>query len=102
MKNHYSMQIYMNGYTTITENYKDIISVSKTSGDDRFFHFHLRPSKDRYSRYSKDPHSGIYITIGNPSDYIVYKNVTYKADNLKKLYMLIQARDLEKEIDSIL
>ena len=99
MKNHYSMQIYMNGYTTITENYKDIISVSKTAGDDRFFHFHLKPSK---GRYSNDPHSGIYITIGNPSDYIVYKNVIYKANDLKKLYMLIQARDLEKEIDSIL
>lgn len=99
MKNHYSMQIYMNGYTTITENFKDIISVSKTAGDDRFFHFHLKPSK---GRYSNDPHSGIYITIGNPSDYIVYKNVTYKANDLKKLYMLIQARDLEKEIDSIL
>jgi hypothetical protein len=99
MKNHYSMQIYMNGYTTITENYKDIISVSKTEGDDRFFHFHLKPSK---GRYSNDPYSGIYITIGNPSDYIVYKNVTYKANDLKKLYMLIQTRDLEKEIDSIL
>lgn len=99
MKNHYSMQIYMNGYTTITENYKDIISVSKTAGDDRFFHFHLKPSK---GRYSNDPHSGIYITIGNPSDYIVYKNVTYKANDLKKLYMLIQTRNLEKEIDSIL
>lgn len=45
MKNHYSMQIYMNGYTTITENYNDIISASKTAGDDRFFHFHLKPSK---------------------------------------------------------
>lgn len=99
MKNHYSMQIYVNGYTTITENYKDIVSVSKTKGDDRFFQFHLRPSK---GRYSKDPYSGIYITIGNPSDYIVYKNVTYKANDLGKLYMLIQARDLAKEIDSIL
>ena len=99
MKNHYSMQIYRNGYTTITENYKDIISVSKTAGDDRFFHFHLKPSK---GRYSDDPHSGIYITIGNPTDYIVYKNVTYKGDDIRKLYMVIQARDLEKEIDSIL
>lgn len=99
MKNHYSMQIYMNGYTTITENYKDIVSVSKTKGDDRFFQFHLKPSK---GQYSDDVHSGIYITIGNPSDFIVYKNVKYKADDLKKLYMLIQARDLEKEIDSIL
>jgi len=99
MKNHYSMQIYMNGYTTITENYKDIINVNKTKGDDRFFHFHLKPSR---GQYSDDEHSGIYITIGNPSDFIVYKNVKYKADELKKLYMLIQARDLEKEIDSIL
>ena len=99
MKNHYSMQIYMNGYTTITENYKDIISVHKTKGDDKFFHFHLKPSK---GQFSDDEHSGIYITIGNPSDYIVYKNVTYKGDDIKKLYMLIQARDLEKEIDSIL
>ena len=99
MKNHYSMQIYMNGYTTITENYKDIISVRKTEGDDRFFHFHLKPSK---GKFSDDEHSGIYITIGNPSDYIVYKNVTYKGDDIKKLYMLIQTRDLEKEIDSIL
>ena len=99
MKNHYSMQIFRNGYTTITENYKDIISAHKTVGDDRFFHFHLKTSK---GKYSDDEHSGIYITIGNPSDYIVYKNVTYKADDLKKLYMLIQARDLEKEIDSIL
>ena len=73
MKNHY----YINGYMTISENYKDIISVRKTEGDDRFFHFHLRPSK---GQYSKDKHSGIYITIGNPSDYIVYKNVTYKGD----------------------
>ena len=93
------MQIYMNGYTTITKNYKDIISVSKTAGDDRFFHFHLTPSK---GQYSKDPHSGIYITIGNPSDYIVYKNVTYKGDDIRKLYIVIQARDLEKEIDSVL
>ena len=100
MKNHYSMQIYMNGYTTITENYKDIISASKTKGDNRFFQFHLKPLKGQY--YSKDIHSGIYITIGNPSDYIVYKNVTYKGDDIRKLYMLIQARDLEKEIDSIL
>jgi hypothetical protein len=89
----------MNGYTTITENYKDIINVNKTKGDDRFFHFHLKPSR---GQYSDDEHSGIYITIGNPSDFIVYKNVKYKADELKKLYMLIQARDLEKEIDSIL
>ena len=99
MKNHYSMQIYMNGYTTITENYKDIISVRKTEGDDRFFHFHLKPSKGQY--YDVE-HSGVYITIGNPSDFIVYKNVKYKGDDIKKLYMLIQARDLEKEIDSIL
>lgn len=99
MKNHYSMQIYMNGYTTVIENYKDIISVRKTEGDDRFFHFHLKPSK---GQYYDDEHSGVYITIGNPSDYIVYKNVTYKGDDIKKLYMLIQARDLEKEIDSIL
>ena len=93
------MQTYINGYTTITENYKDIISVRKTEGDDRFFHFHLRPSK---GQYSDDEHSGIYITIGNPSDYIVYKNVTYKGDDIRKLYMVIQARDLEKEIDSVL
>lgn len=99
MKNHYSMQIYRNGYTTITENFKDIISVSKTTGDNRFFHFHLRASK---GHHSNDKHSGIYITIGNPSDYIVYKNVTYKGDDIRKLYMVIQARDLEKEIDSIL
>lgn len=99
MKNHYSMQIYWNGYTTITENYKDIISASKTEGDNRFFHFHLKPSK---GRYSDDPYSGIYITIGNPSDYIVYKNVTYKGDDIRKLYMVIRARDLEKEIDSII
>ncbi len=99
MKNYYSMQIYMNGYTTITENYKDIISVRKTEGNDRFFHFHLKPSK---GKFSDDEHSGIYITIDNLSDFIIYKNVMYKGNDLKKLYMLIQARDLEKEIDSIL
>ena len=93
------MVIYRNGPVTITENYKDIIDIQKLEGDDKFFHLHLRPAK---GQYSNDPHSGIYIIIGNPTDYIVYRNITYSGSDLKKLFMIIKNRNLEKEIDSIL
>ena len=88
----------MNGWTQFTESFKDIID-SQIIGN--CIQFHLKPAK---GKYSNDPNSGVYITVGinMPDNYVTYRGITYRGTGLNRLHMLVQGKKLEKEIDSAL